>query len=332
MININNKIELNVKDVQHKPFFQKDFWQQNSYSPLLNQQELIKGLKRNIWKYELKPMLNGFISNIKEFKQELRFRVSGKILNSSTYVLKTKSNKVINNSLQTQEDIKDAQLIEIEDEHPENEVYEGEEEDTFEDYDDEAELFEVFAELAAENQLTKEQIASFKEEKLNRILNLELSELNDKIKDKINNLRIYPKPIFKRIDLRDVAATLNNVLKARTIEIEQRTPKIKKIDKSKLPFLPENLIANAEKKRMNFENRIEDFYKVLKQIYSNEPVAFLDLIKEPTAKALVDALLIALHLINQKRIELWVKYSQRDEKLIEKYSENDGQGIYISPF
>ena len=331
MIKNINKSELNTKNLSFKSFSQQDFWQKTSYSPLLNQQELMKGLKRNIWKYELRPMLKGFISNINEFKQDLRFKVSGKILNTSTYVLKTKSNRVINNSLETQEDIKDAQLIELSDEEALIQDSFDQEENQLEYYDDEEDLFEVFAELAAENSLSEEQLASFKGEKIKRILNLEPSELNKKIKNKINLLKIYRKPIYKKIELKDVADAINDVFKAKEIELKSKTSKPRKIDKSKLPFLPENLIANAEKKRMNFEKRIEDFYMNLKSMYSDGPISFLTLIQEPNAKALVNTLLIVLHLINQKRIELWKKCAETEGSSDGNLSENNGQNIFISP-
>jgi hypothetical protein len=312
-------------NLPQKPDSQNSYWQNNSYSPLLNQQALLKGLKRNLWKYELKSMLNGFINDISEFKQELKFRVSGKILNSSTYVLKRKSNTVINNSLETQEDIRDTQIIETGTENLNVEDIPNEE------YDDEQELFKVFAELEGNKLLNEDQLASFKEEKLKRILNLEISELNNLIKDKINLLQIYSKPIYKKIEFKDLSESLHKVLKAKATEITSRKPESKKIDKSKLPFLPESLIANAEKKRLNFESRIKDFYENLKSLYSDEPVLFLDLIHEPTAKALVNTLLIVLHLINQKKIELWKKCDQIDGHLNESDSENTGQTIFISP-
>ena len=112
LIKNTGKNELILERDTFNPFPQNENWQTDNYRSLLNQQELMKGLKRNLWKYELRPMINGFMSNLKDIKQEVRFKISGKILNTSTYVLKTKTNRVINNSIETQEDIKDAQLIE----------------------------------------------------------------------------------------------------------------------------------------------------------------------------------------------------------------------------
>jgi len=247
------------------------------------------------------------------------------------YILKTKSNRVINSSLETQEEIEEAQKVKIEEENDDLNEDHITSEDIYEDYDDEAELFEAFSELEAKDKLTKEQIAAFKEEKVKRILNLELSELTKQINNKISSLQIYSKPIYKKIDLKDVAEVLNGVLTSRSKAIKKQSSKPKKIDKSKLPFLPENLIVNAEKKRMHFENRVQAFYNELKDLYVEEPLSFLDLIEEATVKALVDTLLIVLHLINQKKIQLWKKDDENNKSIKEEISENNGQGVFISP-
>lgn len=289
---------------------QNDYLQSNNYSPLLNHQALTKSVKRNLWSYELKSMLRGFIDDIHDLKQNVKFKVSGKILDSSTYVLKTKTSTIINASLETQEDIKETQATELN------------EEDDIILYDEEGELFEAFAELESKNLLTEEEKELLKEEKINRALKLDVSDLNEKIKNRIEKLNTPPKLIYKKVELKDLADALNNVIKRK-----DTTSRVKKnrdliIDKSKLPLLPENFIANAEKKRANFENRINEFYETLKKQYKGEPIQFLKLVRQPTAKALVEALLCILHLINHKKIELWKQ---------EDFSENSGQNLFLSP-
>jgi len=298
----------------------------------LNRQELSKSLKRNLWGYELKSMLNEFIDNISEIKQNQKFKVSGKILNSSTYILKRKTNRIINSSLETQDDIKEAQFIENE----ENDIiseefiegYEGNDQD----YDEEAELYEAFAALESENLLTEDQKALFKEEKINRALNLDVSEINRILKNKIHLLEAPPKLIYKKVELKDLADALNNILKSgNKIKEINKIKKKKKIDNTKLPFLPENFIANAKQKRADFEKRINYFYDSLKSQYNGEPISFLHLVAQPSAKALVDTLLIILHLINHKKVEIWKSYVEKNSELKEFNSENNGTSIYLSP-
>ncbi len=308
----------------------KFYWQNDSYSPLLNKMELTKSLKRNLWSYELNNMLNGFMANIKNFKQDLKFKLSGKILGTSTYVLKTKSNKIINYSIETQEDINE---IQNEESISQEDILELEGA-LIEEYDDDEEIFQAFSELATEKKLTGEQLTSFKEAKIDRILNLDISELNKKInkKKKINLLPVQPKVIYKKLELKDFAEALNDVLKAKDIHIDKiKARKEKKLEKSDLPFLPENFIINAEKKRANFEKRINIFHENLKKMYEDDPISFLDLVSEPSVKELVDTLLIILHLINHKKIEIWKSFIEESDNLNDSHLENNGHNIYISP-
>ncbi|TFG25344.1 MAG: hypothetical protein EU529_01320 [Promethearchaeota archaeon] len=292
---------------------QNDYLQSNNYSPLLNHQALTKSVKRNLWSYELKSMLRGFIDDIDDFKQNIKFKVSGKILDSSTYVLKTKTSTIINASLETQEDIKDTQATELNEE--DNIIFS-------EDYDEEGELFEAFAELESKNLLTEKEKELLKEEKIKRALKLNVSDLNEEIKNRIEKLNTPPKLIYKKVELKDLADALNNVLKRKDTTSRVKKNRDHILDKSKLPLLPENFIANAEKKRANFENRINEFYETLNKQYKGEPIQFLKLVRQPTVKALVEALLCILHLINHKKIELWKQ---------EDFSENSGQNLFLSP-
>ncbi len=294
---------------------QDTYLQSNNYSTLLNHQALTKSVKRNLWGYELKSMLRGFIDDINDFKQNIKFKVSGKILDSSTYVLKTKTSTIINASLETQEDIMETQA---------NEINEEDNLILSEDYDEEGELFEAFAELESKNLLSEKEKELLKEEKIKRVLKLDVSDLNEEIKNRIEKLNNPPKLIYKKVELKDLADALNNVFKRKDITSRAKKNRDHILDKSKLPLLPENFIANAEKKRANFENRINEFYETLKKQYKDkgEPIQFLKLVRQPTAKALVEALLCILHLINHKKIELWKQ---------EDFSENSGQNLFLSP-
>jgi hypothetical protein len=319
--NSNNNLDSSLKKDIENRFSQINYLQSNSYSPLLNYQALVKSVRRDVWSYELKSMLRGFINDIHELKQNLKFKVSGKILGSSTYILKTKTNTIINTSIETQDDIKEAQTTESK----ENDN------SSFEYYDEEGELFDAFDELESENLLSEEQKALLKEEKIKRALNLDVSELNHKIKNKTNRLNNPPKLIYKKVELKDLANALNAVLKRKDTAGTIIKPKKNLVDSSKLPYLPEKFIANQEKKRANFENRIKIFYETLNNQYDGEPIQFLSLVNQPTPRALVETLLYVLHLINHKKIELWKQYNEVNGNLKENISENSGQNLFLSP-
>lgn len=350
---------LEKRNTQRKSF--KDLervWKNGTYSPLLNRKELSKSMKRDIWQYELKSMLHSFMNNIHDFKDHLRFRVSGKVLDSSTYVLKKKTSRIINHSLDAQEDIEEAQKAEedvvLESDNsldissnksviltPDTlEEYLPEElMDEFdhlppEDFDyDDGEILEAFAELESENLLTEEQKEAFIEEKVNRLIdNFGKDELNQKIANKLDHLHTPQKIIYKRVDLQDLAEALDDVLKNPPKPKKAKSKRKKgKLDKDKLPFLPEKLFNNAEKKREAFQERINLFYDNLVNNYDGAPVSFLKVIPEPTRESLVDTLLIVLHLINHQKIELWKSYTDEEDGLVEIKYENSGKQVLMSP-
>ncbi|MFX1393389.1 MAG: hypothetical protein ACFFAH_07425 [Promethearchaeota archaeon] len=319
--NNDNNLNSNSKNDIKNHFPQKNYLQSNNYSPLLNYQALVKSVNRNVWGYELKSMLRHALDDIHELKQNLKFKVSGKILGSSTYVLKTKTNKIINTSIETQEDIREIQKTDFNENNNNNIEY----------YDDESELFEAFAELESNNLLSEEEKRLLKEEKIKRALDLDIIELNHKIKNKTSKLNNPPKLIYKKVELKDLADALTEVLKAKDTSSNILKPKKKLIDNSKLTFLPEKLITDYEQKRANFEKRISLFYKTLKIQYKGEPIQFLKLVSKPTPRALVEALLCVLHLINHKKIELWKQYNKNNGSLKENVSENSGQNLFLSP-
>jgi len=319
--NNNNNLHSSSREDIENHFSQRNYLQSNNYSSLLNYQSLVKSVKRNVWSYELKSMLRHALDDIHELKQNLKFKVSGKILGSSTYVLKTKTNTIINTSIETQEDIKEAQGNDFKENNS----------NILEFYDEEGELFDAFAELESNNLLSEEEKMLLKEEKIKRALTLDITELNQKIKNKTNQLNSPPELIYKKVELKDLADALNEVLKTKDATSKIIKPKKKIIDSSKLTFLPEKLITDYEQKRANFEKRINIFYKTLKIQYKGEPIQFLKLVSQPTPRALVETLLCVLHLINHKKIELWKQYNKKYGSLRENISENSGQNLFLSP-
>ncbi len=333
-----------ISDLSKTSIDKKDIWNNCTYSPLLNQDQLVKAAKRNLWKYELNTLLDNF--DINDLNQDLKFRVSGKILNASTYLLKAKSTSVIDRSMEAQEDIKEAQLKKenlselnpatVSDEslsEPSELKLEGEVPETVcSEYDEDQELYEAFQELENGNLLTAEQKDNFEKEKVNRVLNLEISDLDKKLKDRLHLIQRPLKVVYKRLEMGDLAKDLSKFLKT-----SELASSIKALDEecgnsTQLPFLPENFIANAEKKREDFECRMKNFYEILKNQYHGEPVPFLKLVAHPTIKALVEALLIVLHLVNSKSIDLWqVEKGNDSSNTGENAVENSGTSIFLTP-
>ena len=313
MLQLNDKINKKFEDKQKPQILKLNSFQSANYDSLLNQRALIKSVKRNVWSYELKSMLKEFITDVHELKQNLKFKISGKILDSSTYVLKTKTNTIINTSIATREDINELQA-----EKTACNTHSNDDNDSINDLKNKKCLEE------SENNISRE-------ERVNQALNLNVSDLNKRIKGRINRLDVPPKLIYKKVGLNDLADALNEVLNKKDTIKQIRDSRKKQIDKSKLPFLPNNLIASAEKKRANFENRISEFVKNLKNRYSGNPIPFLKLIKQPTPQAIVEALLCVLHLINHKKIELWKVCNEDNNSMNEDLAENSGQNLFLSP-
>ncbi len=332
-----------ISDLSRTSIDKKDIWNGYTYSPLLNQDQLVKAARRNLWKYELNELLNDF--DINDLNQEMKFRLSGKILNASTYLLKAKSTSVIDRSMEAQEDIKEAQLkkesqLDLNSEVVSDESLgipielkqEGEiPEIICSEYNEDQELYEAFQELENGDLLTAEQKNNFEKEKVNRVLNLEISELDKKLKARLHLIQTPLKVVYKRLELGDLAKDLSVFLK--TSEIGSS---IKAFDEecgtsAQLPFLPENFIANAEKKREDFECRMKKFFETLKNQYNGEPISFLKLVAHPTIKALVESLLIVLHLVNSKSIELWQIANRKDSSNAgENAFENSGTSIFLT--
>ncbi|MGV9173146.1 MAG: hypothetical protein ACOC35_11340 [Promethearchaeia archaeon] len=361
MIQPQNSININNEDLQKKNVNKSarcqvkslsKYWKSDRYSTLLNNRELKKAARRDVWQLKVKQMLQGFMQNMEELNQVLKFKMSGKVLNSSTYLLKSKTHSIINSSEETQEEIDEAQQVEeqpivnfkegeLENNVQEQMIYTGKdmmtqgemlpEENIFDD----EEILGAFEELEEENLLDEDQVEAFHEAKAQHVLNMDPHKLTKKIEKSKNLIEPPPKFIYKKVQFHDLANALNEVLNKPKKKKKKKKDKEKKIDKDKIPFLPDNFISKAEEKRQNFEEQIDDFYAHLQQNFSGEPLGFLKLVKqtnqEINVKAIVNTLLIVLHLINHKKVELWKSYVKEETELKERASEDDGSNIYLSP-
>lgn len=308
----------------------QDVWHSYEFSPLLNRQQLKPQVKKNPWDYALNPMLDSFLSNLNGLKRSLKFKVSGKILDTSTYILKTKINRIMDHSMETQEDIKEAQLIEQSELMEELELQDDETDDNI-DYDD-MELLDAFSELEHEDYLTKEERIKLKEEKIQHVLSLELNELDNKLGANLVNLNLPRTQLYKKLEFSELSSAFKGILNRKDLIPEESEMKPKrKLKKGELPFLPEKLLANAEKKRALFEERIQSFYNALKEQHEDEPVCLLSLIREPSVESIVETLLIVLHLINKQQIELWKSIDDDLVSELDDNVKNAGADLFISP-
>lgn len=274
-----------------------DFSANQNYNLLLNELSLKKIIRRNIWNCHLDTMLTNYINDIKQEKEEINFRKSGKILFSSSYLLKAKTKCIINDSLDTQDSIEE--IEEINENNFEDEI--------FDDYDEKTEVNK----------------------------HLDLRTINQKINNNEICLKSPKNMVYKAINLNDLALALTEVMKIKDKEKISRKPKDK--FKEQINFLPKSLIENKKEKRENLNIRIQKFYNKLLKAYDDEPISFLNLLNKPDRQNLVDLLIYILYLCNRKKIKIWQRVTQENnndvqEPKCENYENLDNsRNIYISP-
>ncbi|MBA7505106.1 hypothetical protein ES706_03769 [subsurface metagenome] len=274
-----------------------DFSANQNYNLLLNEMSLKKIIRRNIWNCHLDSMLTNYLNDIKQEKEEINFRKSGKILFSSSYLLKAKTKRIINDSLDTQYSIEEVEEIN---------------ENNFED-----EIFDDYVEKTEVNR------------------HLDLRTINQKINNNEICLKSPKNMVYKAINLNDLALALTEVMKIKDKEKISRKPKDNV--KEQINFLPKSLIENKKEKRENLNIRIQKFYNKLLKAYDNEPISFLDLLNKPNRQSLVDLLIYILYLCNRKKIKIWQRVTQENnndvqEPKCENYENLDNsRNIYISP-
>lgn len=274
-----------------------DFSANQNYNLLLNELSLKKIIRRNIWNCHLDTMLTNYLNDIKQEKEEINFRKSGKILFSSSYLLKAKTKRIINDSLDTQDSIEEIEEIN---------------ENNFED-----EILDDYVEKTEVNR------------------HLDLRTINQKINNNEICLKSPKNMVYKAINLNDLALALTEVMKIKDKEKISRKPKDN--FKEQINFLPKSLIENIKEKRENLNIRIQKFYNKLLKAYDNEPISFLDLLNKPNRQNLVDLLIYVLYLCNRKKIKIWQRVTQENnndvqEPKCDNYENLDNsRNIYISP-
>lgn len=274
-----------------------------NYDLLLNDMSMNKIIKRDIWRCEIDTMLSNYVKDVDEKKEPINFRRSGKILFSSSYLLKTKTKLIVSDSISTQEDIEEVENLE------ECEYYDDV-------YDSD---YTEGSENKLENRINKLQLKK-----------LSLKTLNEKISNREITLKSPKNLIYKKIDLNDLALALNDVMK-----LKNKSKSIKKSVKEtqkQIDFLPKSLIQNKLEKRESLSVRINNFYDKLVSNYKDEPLSFIHLIGKPTRQNLINTLIYILHLSTKKKINIWQDLNYfKSDNVEEEDNAHTVNCIYISP-
>ena len=302
---------------------------------LINDVELKRVIHDNPWEINVEKALENFRKRIYD-NSEIKFRIGGRLIYSASKIVHAKSNLVIKESNEAQEDL----II--------NEL-EGEEFDEFDDdgNSDYPENEDENNELNSNNiagilsaisyQKNKssnidvpnsETIAAYKTNR-DRELSSSFSTYPFYYEDR-KGLRYIASPvrkIYRRINLDDLGKAL---IKTLNYQIKSSNRKIsnKNLVSS---ILPDNILKKAEEERALVELHIKNMLKRINSIFieDNQPVSFLSLIISPDAEGIVRTLLYLLQLVNRKKAELWQIID--DDSINENNQESTGIDIFITP-
>jgi len=302
---------------------------------LINDVELKRVIHDNPWEINVKQALDNFRKRIYD-NSEIKFRIGGRLIYSASKIVHAKSNLVIKESNEAQEDL----II--------NEL-EGEEFDELDDYGDSeyAESDDENSELNSNNiagilsaiSLQKNQSSNFNHPNSETIAAYEAN----RDKELASSFSTYPfyyedrhglryiaspvRKIYRKINIDDLGKalikTLNYQIKSSNRKISNRTL-ISSI-------LPDNILKKAEEERALVEFHIKNMLKRINAIFkeNSQPVSFLSLIINPDAEGIVRTLLYLLQLVNRKQAELWQIIDE--DSIKENIEESTGIDIFITP-
>ncbi|WP_371804249.1 hypothetical protein [Candidatus Lokiarchaeum ossiferum] len=287
-------------------------------------------LKTNPWKISITQTLDNFQKHMYS-NSEMKFRIGGRIIHSASQIVRAKSNLVIHESHETQDQL----LI--------NEVNEDELEDMEDDYCDNDDsnkglnsLNQILGAFGQNQSLTDDTALLYDDETLRNYILERDSEVNATISthsyysvDK-NGQRFLASPVrkvFRKIELGDLGKAL-----IKTLNYQLRSPRkaSRKMDSKNLAssILNDNLLKKAEEERALVELQISRMNDRIFQLYqNNEPISFLSLIISPDPDGIVRTLLYLLQLVNRKKVELWQKIDDEEKNP----DTNIGLDIFVTP-
>ena len=302
---------------------------------LINDVELKRVIHDNPWEINVKNALDNFRKRIYK-NSEIKFRIGGRLIYSASKIVHAKSNLVIKESNEAQEDLNINEL-------------EGEEFDELDGYDD-SDYNESDDEI---NELDSNNIAgilSAISHQKNKSSSFDLSNSEtiaayeaNRDKELASSFSTYPfyyedrhglryiaspvRKIYRRINLDDLGKAL---IKTLNYQIKSSNGKIYKKNLAS-SILSANILKKAEEERALVELHIKNMLKRINTFFEEnfQPVSFLSLIITPDAEGIVRTLLYLLQLVNRKKAELWQIID--DDSIKENIEESTGIDIFITP-
>ncbi|MHA1475266.1 MAG: hypothetical protein ACTSQ5_08775 [Promethearchaeota archaeon] len=302
---------------------------------LINDVELKRVIHDNPWEIDVKNALDNFRKRIYK-NSEIKFRIGGRLIYSASKIVHAKSNLVIKESNEAQEDL----II--------NEL-EGDEFDELDGYED-SDYNESDNEI---NELDSNNIAGILSAityQKNKSSNFDVSNSEtiatyeaNRDKELASSFSTYPfyyedrhglryiaspvRKIYRRINLDDLGKAL---IKTLNYQIKSSNGKIFKKNLAS-SILSANILKKAEDERALVELHIKNMLKRINTIFNEnfQPVSFLSLIINPDAEGIVRTLLYLLQLVNRKQAELWQIID--DDSIKENIEESKGIDIFITP-
>ena len=317
-----------LSEVQNPSFLNKQ--EPADLNCLVKEENLKDILKNNPWKISIKQTLANFQKHMYS-NSEMKFRIGGRIIHSASQIVRAKSNLVIQDSHETQDQL----LI--------NEVNEDELEDIDEDFGDSNNdnqginsINQILGALGNNQSLADSTASLYDDETIRNYILERDSEVNATISPHSyysidrNGQRFLASPVrkvFRKIELGDLGKAL-----IKTLNYQLRSPRKshKKLDSKNLAssILNENLLKKAEEERALVELQISRMNDRIFQLYQNsEPISFLSLIISPDPDGIVRTLLYLLQLVNRKQVELWQKIDEEEKKS----DANIGLDIFVTP-
>ncbi len=286
-------------------------------------------IKNDPWKISIQQTLANFQKRMYS-NSEMKFRIGGRIIHSASQIVRAKSNLVIQESHDTQDEL----LIKEVDE------------EIFEDFDDSDEgimndpnidsLNQILGVIGANQSLSDNSTIFFDDDQIKNYVLERDAEVDATIsphayysvdRDGRRFLASPVRKIFRKIELGDLGKAL-----IKTLNYQLRSPRKNhsKLNSKCLAskILNENLLKKAEEERALVELQITRMHDHILNLYSpGEPIAFLKLIINPDPDGIVRTLLYLLQLVNRKFVELWQKVDEEDNK----EENNVGLNIFVAP-
>ena len=302
---------------------------------LINDVELKRVIHDNPWEINVEKALENFRKRIYD-NSEIKFRIGGRLIYSASKIVHAKSNLVIKESNEAQEDLNINELEGEEfdefDENDDSDYIEGDGENTELNSNNIAGILSVFSHnedrSSNPNLPDTETIATYKA-KRDKELASSFSTYPFYNEDR-HGLRFIAPPvrkIYRRINLDDLGKAL---IKTLNYQIKSSNKKISRKNLAS-SILPPNILKKAEEDRALVELHIKNMLMKINTNFSenNQPVSFLSLIITPDAEGIVRTLLYLLQLVNRKQAELWQIID--DDSIKENVEESTGIDIFITP-